>query len=113
MFARAIHEGGHRKNGRFVALNCGGLPRDILASELFGYVEGAFTGARRSGTIGKIEAAAGEPCSSTRSGKCRSSSNPTSFACSTGGKYIPSETASREKSGSGWWPPPTRTSVQK
>ena len=59
MFARAIHEGGHRKNGRFVALNCGGLPRDILASELFGYVEGAFTGARRSGMIGKIEAAAG------------------------------------------------------
>src|SRR6266566_3355409 len=59
MFARAIHEGGDRKNGRFVALNCGGLPRDILASELFGYVEGAFTGARRSGMIGKIEAAAG------------------------------------------------------
>jgi sigma-54 dependent transcriptional regulator, acetoin dehydrogenase operon transcriptional activator AcoR len=59
MFARAIHESGHRKNGRFVALNCGGLPRDILASELFGYVEGAFTGARRSGMIGKIEAAAG------------------------------------------------------
>ena len=59
MFARMIHEGGHRKNGRFVALNCGGLPRDILASELFGYVEGAFTGARRSGMIGKIEAAAG------------------------------------------------------
>src|SRR5712664_1738928 len=59
MFARMIHEGGHRKNGRFVALNCGGLPRDILASELFGYVEGAFTGARRAGMIGKIEAAAG------------------------------------------------------
>src|SRR3989442_698218 len=61
MFARAIHAGGHRKNGRFVALNCGGLPRDILASELFGYVEGAFTGARRSGMIGRIEAAAGGP----------------------------------------------------
>jgi len=59
MFARAIHEGGQRRNGRFVALNCGGLPRDILASELFGYVDGAFTGARRSGMIGKIEAAAG------------------------------------------------------
>jgi transcriptional regulator of acetoin/glycerol metabolism len=59
MFARTIHEGGHRKNGRFVALNCGGLPRDILASELFGYVEGAFTGAKRAGMIGKIEAAAG------------------------------------------------------
>ena len=59
MFARAIHEGGRRKNGRFVALNCGGLPRDLLASELFGYVDGAFTGARRSGMVGKIESANG------------------------------------------------------
>ena len=58
-FARVIHECGRRKNGPFVTLNCGGLPRDILASELFGYVEGAFTGARRSGMVGKIEAAAG------------------------------------------------------
>jgi sigma-54 dependent transcriptional regulator, acetoin dehydrogenase operon transcriptional activator AcoR len=57
MFARAIHEGGQRTKGPFVALNCGGLPRDILASELFGYVDGAFTGAKRSGMIGKIEAA--------------------------------------------------------
>jgi transcriptional regulator of acetoin/glycerol metabolism len=59
MFARAIHEGGRRKDGPFVALNCGGLPRDLLASELFGYVDGAFTGARRSGMVGKIEAASG------------------------------------------------------
>jgi transcriptional regulator with PAS, ATPase and Fis domain len=57
MFARAIHEGRQRTTGPFVALNCGGLPRDILASELFGYVDGAFTGAKRSGMIGKIEAA--------------------------------------------------------
>jgi transcriptional regulator of acetoin/glycerol metabolism len=57
MFARAIHEGRPRTAGPFVALNCGGLPREILASELFGYVDGAFTGARRSGMIGKIEAA--------------------------------------------------------
>ena len=59
MFARAIHEGRQRTAGPFVALNCGGLPRDILASELFGYVDGAFTGAKRSGMIGKIEAAGG------------------------------------------------------
>jgi len=58
-FARVIHECGRRKDGPFVTLNCGGLPRDILASELFGYVDGAFTGARRSGMVGKIEAAAG------------------------------------------------------
>jgi sigma-54 dependent transcriptional regulator, acetoin dehydrogenase operon transcriptional activator AcoR len=59
MFARAIHEGRQRTTGPFVALNCGGLPRDTLASELFGYVDGAFTGAKRSGMIGKIEAARG------------------------------------------------------
>jgi transcriptional regulator of acetoin/glycerol metabolism len=59
MFARALHTGGHRKDGPFVAVNCGGLPRDLLASELFGYVDGAFTGARRSGMIGKIESASG------------------------------------------------------
>ncbi len=58
-FARAIHEEGNRKDGPFVVLNCGGLPRDLLASELFGYVDGAFTGARRSGMVGKIESANG------------------------------------------------------
>jgi sigma-54 dependent transcriptional regulator, acetoin dehydrogenase operon transcriptional activator AcoR len=58
-FARALHAEGHRKDGPFVAVNCGGLPRDLLASELFGYVDGAFTGARRSGMIGKIESASG------------------------------------------------------
>jgi sigma-54 dependent transcriptional regulator, acetoin dehydrogenase operon transcriptional activator AcoR len=59
VFARAIHAGGPRTHGPFVALNCGGLPRDLLASELFGYVEGAFSGARRTGRIGRIEAAHG------------------------------------------------------
>jgi sigma-54 dependent transcriptional regulator, acetoin dehydrogenase operon transcriptional activator AcoR len=59
VFARAIHAGGPHRQGPFVALNCGGLPRDLLASELFGYVEGAFSGARRTGRIGRIEAAHG------------------------------------------------------
>src|SRR5215470_4059452 len=57
LFARAIHEDGCRRHGPFVAVNCGGLPRDTVASELFGYVDGAFTGARRTGMVGKIEAA--------------------------------------------------------
>ncbi len=43
----------------FVALNCGGLTPELLASELFGYCEGAFTGARKGGMIGKVEAANG------------------------------------------------------
>src|SRR5690349_3022895 len=59
VFARAIHESGRAATGPFVALNCGGLPRELLASELFGYVDGAFTGARRAGVIGKLEAANG------------------------------------------------------
>lgn len=59
LFARAMHEEGKTQYGQFVALNCGGLSRDLLAGELFGHVEGAFTGARRGGMPGKIEAANG------------------------------------------------------
>lgn len=59
LFARAMHEEGKTQNGEFVALNCGGLSRDLLAGELFGHVEGAFTGARRGGMPGKIESANG------------------------------------------------------
>ncbi|MDC8785332.1 sigma-54-dependent Fis family transcriptional regulator [Roseateles koreensis] len=55
-FAKGIH--GARK-GSYVALNCGGLSRELLASELFGYADGAFTGARKGGMVGKIEAAHG------------------------------------------------------
>lgn len=59
VFARALHNSGLHPDGPFVAVNCGGLSRDLLASELFGYVDGAFTGARRVGMVGKIEAARG------------------------------------------------------
>jgi transcriptional regulator of acetoin/glycerol metabolism len=55
-FARGLHG---TSTGPYVALNCGGLSRDLLASELFGYAEGAFTGARKGGMVGKIEAANG------------------------------------------------------
>jgi sigma-54 dependent transcriptional regulator, acetoin dehydrogenase operon transcriptional activator AcoR len=59
IFARALHDAGPNAAGPFVPLNCGSMTRDLLASELFGYAEGAFTGARRGGMVGKFEAANG------------------------------------------------------
>lgn len=56
--ARALHRRSGRK-GEFVAINCGAVPRDLLATELFGYEGGAFTGARESGAVGKFEFADG------------------------------------------------------
>ncbi|KXY00873.1 sigma-54-dependent Fis family transcriptional regulator [Bacillus paranthracis] len=57
--ARAIHENSPRKNGPFIAVNYGSLPKELMESELFGYAEGAFTGARRQGYKGKFEQADG------------------------------------------------------
>jgi transcriptional regulator of acetoin/glycerol metabolism len=59
VFARALHNAGQSAKGPFVPLNCGVMTRDLLASELFGYADGAFTGARRGGMAGKFEAAHG------------------------------------------------------
>ncbi len=57
MFAQAIHNMSSRQNGPFVAVNCSAIPRELIESELFGYVEGAFTGAKKSGKPGKFELA--------------------------------------------------------
>lgn len=57
LFARAIHAGSFRRNGPFIAINCGAIPESLLESELFGYDEGAFTGAKRGGKPGKFELA--------------------------------------------------------
>lgn len=56
--AMAVHERSSRKNGPFVAVNCGALPDNLIQSELFGYEKGAFTGANQR-KIGRIEAATG------------------------------------------------------
>ena len=57
LFAQSIHAYGPRAQGPFVAINCSALPPPLLESELFGYVEGAFTGAKKSGKIGLFELA--------------------------------------------------------
>ena len=59
IFAQSIHNASSRKDGPFVAINCGAIPRDLIASELFGHEEGSFTGARRGGSPGKFELAEG------------------------------------------------------
>lgn len=59
MFARAIHTNSPRKDRPFIAINCAAIPETLLESELFGYDDGAFTGARRGGKPGKFEMATG------------------------------------------------------
>lgn len=55
LFARAIHNASSRKKEAFVAINCGAIPDNLLESELFGYEEGSFTGAKKGGKTGKFE----------------------------------------------------------
>jgi PAS domain S-box-containing protein len=57
LFAQGIHNSSLRKDGPFVAVNCAALPPNLLESELFGYVEGAFTGATKKGKAGLFEMA--------------------------------------------------------
>lgn len=57
LFAQAIHNASSRKNYQFVAINCAAIPDNLLESELFGYEEGAFTGAKKGGKMGMFEIA--------------------------------------------------------
>ena len=54
LLAQAIHNDSPRSMGPFVAVNCASIPESLIESELFGYEEGAFTGARKKGAVGKI-----------------------------------------------------------
>jgi len=59
IFAQAIHNASGRRKGAFIVINCGAIPRELVESELFGYEDGAFTGARKGGRPGKFELASG------------------------------------------------------
>jgi len=59
LFAQGIHNAGPRRDGPFIAINCGALPRNLIQSELFGYEGGTFTGSRKEGNPGKFELADG------------------------------------------------------
>lgn len=59
LFSQSIHNSSKRKTGPFVAINCSALPANLIESELFGYVDGAFTGAVKGGKAGIFELAHG------------------------------------------------------
>ncbi len=59
LFAHAIHNNSRRIDAPFIRVNCGAIPYELLESELFGYEEGSFTGAKKGGKIGKFKAADG------------------------------------------------------
>lgn len=59
VFAQSIHNYSSRVDGPFIALNCGAIPKQLIESELFGYEDGAFTGAKKGGNLGKFELANG------------------------------------------------------
>lgn len=59
LLAQAMHQDSPRRTGPFVAVNCASIPESLIESELFGYEDGAFTGARRKGSAGKIVQAHG------------------------------------------------------
>lgn len=59
ILAQAIHNASNYCRGPFVSINCGAIPKELIQSELFGYAGGAFTGAKRTGSVGKFQMADG------------------------------------------------------
>ncbi|GAE45437.1 sigma-L-dependent transcriptional regulator [Mesobacillus boroniphilus JCM 21738] len=71
LFAHSIHQLSSRSKKPFIKVNCGAIPENLLESELFGYEEGAFTGAKKGGKKGKFQLANGGTSSWMKSGTCR------------------------------------------
>jgi transcriptional regulator with PAS, ATPase and Fis domain len=71
LFAHAVHVAGHRRSGPFIKINCAAVPAELLESELFGYEEGAFTGARRGENPGNLKWLPEAPSSLMKSVTCR------------------------------------------
>ena len=59
VFAQSIHNYSDRVDGPFIAVNCGAIPKQLIESEFFGYEDGAFTGAKKGGNLGKFELVSG------------------------------------------------------
>lgn len=59
LFANAVHNESQKKDMPFIGINCSAIPENLLESELFGYEEGSFTGAKKGGNMGKFELANG------------------------------------------------------
>ena len=112
LVARAIHFSSERANKRFLPINCGALPENLLESELFGYKRGAFTGATQD-KIGLLKAADKGTIFSTKSATCRSRCRSNCCARCRSANAIRSAPTNRSVSTSACFARPTKTSSKE
>jgi transcriptional regulator with PAS, ATPase and Fis domain len=106
MFAQSIHMASLRSGKKFVEVNCGAIPKDLIASELFGYTPGAFTGAASKGKSGKFVAADGGTLFLDEIGECLWKHKLTYCAFWKRKWWCPLAESIRYRSMSGSSPPP-------